>query len=282
MLTENEICGTSSGTSLSCYILTLNSEERLREVLASIDGLVDDLVVLDSGSSDQTETIARESGARFLYRKFDNFTLQKNYAAEQCMYDWVLDLDSDEVVSEALYRRIAQLKANNFNGGETDAFGIRREWYVLGKKVHCFYPSRCPDHVIRLFRKDRVSYSSDYRVNSCVHITASGFIKAEALDESIYHYTCGSIDHLYSKVNLYSTLAAQDLLWRGVTPSLFKVIVFPWLIWLQWYALYGGWKDGMVGLILGRYARDNVYQKFLKARYDKPLLFPSPSDKGTA
>ncbi len=255
---------------LSCFILTLNSERRLPEVLASIDGLIDDQVIIDSGSTDRTEVIVRKFGARFFYRKFDDFVEQKNYGARQCRYDWVLNLDSDEVVSKALFRRIADLKRKNFTGAtpEVDAFGIYREWFMLGKRVHCFYPSRCPDSVIRIYRRDRALFSSERRIHEWI----VGFTRAEIIHEPIYHYTCDSIEQLYRKMNLYSKLGAADLLLKDARPSYFRLIAYPWLIWCLWYIVRGGWKDGMIGVIHGRFVRDYVYLKYLMARYDSTTL----------
>lgn len=268
---------------LSCYVLTYNSERRLREVLASVSGVVDDLVVLDSGSTDATEAIAREFGARFLYRKFDNFVYQKNHAAQLCRHDWVFELDSDEVVSAALAERIAELKANAFDSAAgIEAFGIRREWFLLGKRVHCVYPSRSPDAPVRIFRKDRVHQATDFSANSRVHHHAVGFSRSRRIDEPLYHYTCDTVEQLYGKLNQYSTLTAADVLSKGGTSSSFKIIVYPWLIWCLYYFAYGGWLDGIVGVIHGRYVRDSVYQKYLKAKYDADLLRARPDFAATS
>ena len=251
---------------LSCYVLTCNSQHRLCEVLSSVQGIVDDLLVVDSGSMDQTRDIAERHGARFLYRSFDDFKRQRAFALAQCTHSWVLELDSDEVVSDALRRRLTLLAANNFcEGGKSpDAFGIKRKWFLLGREIHCFYPSVCPDRPVKLFKKDRITYET----GRGIHEGKSGFELAKYIDEPILHYTCDTIEQMYGKINLYTTLAAKEMHQGGEKASLVKLVVYPWILWFWWYIVKGGCKDGLLGLVHGRYVRDTVYQKYLKLRLD--------------
>jgi glycosyltransferase involved in cell wall biosynthesis len=252
-------------TGLSCYILTRDSERRLAQVLASVAGLADELLILDSGSRDGTREIAMRYGARFEFRAFDNFRDQRNFAISLCRNNWVLELDSDEVASRSLFERIAEVKAGGFaHGGHPDAYGIRREWFLLGRPIHCFYPSRCPDQPIRLYRKDRVGYGR----GKIVHETPVGFRTTARLNEPILHYTCDTIEQLYGKVGQYTTLLARDMWQNGVRSSWIKIHVVPWLLWLKFYLLRGGWRDKGLGSIHGRYVRDIVWQKYVKLKYD--------------
>jgi len=259
----------SEGRLLSCYVLTRNSERRLREVLSSVQAVADDIVVVDSGSTDGTLDIVREFGVRLAVREFDNFREQREYALSLCRHDWVLELDSDEVVSTELFGRLAALKLNGFalDGRTPDAFGIWREWYLLGKRVHCFYPSRCPDRPVRLFRRSVFGYRSA----SGVHEALSGRGWVLPIAEPILHYTCDSIDQMYAKINQYSTLAAIEMHRQGKTASWLSIFAYPWLVWFKFYVLNGGWRDGGLGLVHGRYVRDSVWQKLVKLKYDHRL-----------
>jgi len=249
---------------ISCYILTLNSARLLREVLSSLRGIVDDLLVVDSGSTDGTQDIAAEFGARVIYRAFDDFTTQRTFAVSQCRHDWVLAIDSDEVVSSELHARLHQIKASHEPAKKDapDAYAVRREWFVLGCKVHCFYPSHCPDFPVRLFRRDRATYLAGRQV----HETIRGFTKALRIDEPLLHYSCDSIEEMYGKMGLYTTLAAKDLLAKRGSPGPAEAVLMPWIVSLKWYVLHGGWRDGTVGMILARYVWDTVHQKYRKAR----------------
>src|SRR3982751_6868765 len=106
---------------LSCYVLTLNSERRLAEVLSPLRDIADDLLVVDSGSSDRTLDIARSFGARVAFRAFDNFRDQRLFAERECAHDWILQIDSDEVVSAELAQEIRTLKDADFNASQTPA-----------------------------------------------------------------------------------------------------------------------------------------------------------------
>src|SRR6478752_2489012 len=134
---------------LSCYLLTFNSEKYLPQILAALQPIADDLVLVDSGSTDGTAQIAEKYGARFIYRKFDNFKNQRNFAQDQCQHSWVFNLDSDEVPTAACIEAIAELKAKNFetetNG--PDAYRIERHWYYWAGKCIASTPS-----IARIFR----------------------------------------------------------------------------------------------------------------------------------
>jgi len=251
---------------LSCYILTRNSDRRLEEVLSSIVDAVDELVILDSGSTDQTQSIAETYGARFHFREFDDFRSQRNFALSLCKHDWVLELDSDEVVSPALATRISDLKhrAFHFDKKTPDGFSICREWFLLGKKLNCFYPLKCPDYPVRLYQRNKVNYN----VGRGIHEAPVGYKTVERIHEPILHYTCDTIDQMYAKINQYTTLLAREMYLSGQNVGWVKIFLYPWLIWFRYYVLFGGFKDGELGLIHGRYVRETVWLKMIKLKYD--------------
>ena len=95
----------------------------------------------------------------------------------------------------------------------------------------------------------------------------------DRIDEPLLHYSCDSIEEMYGKLGLYTTLAARDLRAKRGRPSLIEVILMPWIVSFKWYVVVGGWRDGIIGVILARYVADSVYQKYLKARWDN---LPAP------
>lgn len=256
-------------------MLTLNRAAHLPQVLSSLEGIADDLLVVDSGSTDGTQDIAARFGARVIHRAFDDFTTQRTFAVSQCRHNWVLAIDSDEVVSPALSDRLRELKSSPEASmeGSPDAYAIKREWFVLGRRVHSFYPSHCPDFPVRLFRKDRATYL----VGRQVHETIRGFNKALRIDEPLLHYSCNSIQEMYGKVGLYTTLAARDLVAKRGRPGFGEAILMPWIVCLKWYVLNGGWRDGRVGMILARYVWDTVHLKYAKARQGEGETTHSPT-----
>jgi hypothetical protein len=137
-------------TPLSIYVLTFNSEKYLSAILQAVAPLADDLLVVDSGSSDQTVAIATQCGARVLYRPFDDFRQQRDFAQQQCRHDHVFFLDSDEIPSPELVAHLQQLKQSGF---QHDAYAIQRDWIVMGQQVHALYPVGCPDYPVRIIEK---------------------------------------------------------------------------------------------------------------------------------
>ena len=133
-------------TKLSFYVLTFNNEDLIGQVLSPMRQVADDILVLDSGSTDNTIDIAKRNGARILHRNLDDFRSQRQFALDNCMYDWVLSLDSDEVPDEEFPQVIGELKNRGFDDPTgTIAYRIKRKWIVMGKEVHAFFPIRAPD-----------------------------------------------------------------------------------------------------------------------------------------
>ncbi len=254
---------------ISCYILTCDSERYLESVIAPIRDVVDELVIVDSGSTDGTQQIAEQFQSRFLVQELEHFGKQRQFALDSCQHQWVLSLDSDEVPDNAFADSLATLKANDFRIGEQqpDAFRIHRRWLVLGQEIHTFYPVVSPDHPVRLFRKDRMTFPDEGRG---VHESPKGAGQLEyaRINGSVWHYSCDSVEELYQKLNFYTTLAAEDLRRKGKTGRWLDVLTHPPAAWFRWYLLKQGWKDGWVGWLLGHYAYEYTSQKYLKLLYD--------------
>jgi glycosyltransferase involved in cell wall biosynthesis len=245
-------------------------------VLESARSVADELLVIDSGSTDATLNIAERRGARILSRRFDNFRDQRVFAENHCAHRWILQLDSDEVLSEALQEEIRDLKHRDFDRGlspQPEAFSIPRCWYFLGQPVRAVYPIVTPDSVVRLFCRDNMTHRGSRVIHEAVGYQVRHVVP---LRSPLLHYTADTVDDLYAKIGLYTQLAAQDMAMRGVKASWLRVQVYPWLIWIQWHLVKGGWRDGEAGRILSRYARDTVYLKYLKLRHDtRPKSSPS-------
>ncbi len=257
-------------TSLSVYVLTHNSDRHLQQVLAAVQDLADEIVIVDSGSQDDTRAIADRFGAVWLTRTFDHFGAQRNYAQDNCTHNWVLALDSDEVMDGEMAANLSELKAADFcpdgpEGRDIEAFKLRRRWYLFDREVRCILPVISPDYPIRLFRKDKVRY---HEVGNLVHESPEGVTSDERLSVgALHHYSCDSVDHLYGKLNQYSSLAAREMLRKGQTTSWFGVFSHAFGAWVKWYLRKGGWRDGQVGFLVGLYAYQYTFLKHLKRLY---------------
>ncbi len=258
-------------TPISCYLLTYNSERYLRQILEALRPVADEILIVDSGSTDATATIAADYGANFIHRHIDNFRAQRQFALDQCRYTWVLNLDSDEVPTEEFVTSLVALKGKLQDADVADAYRMERRWIMFGQEVHTFYPISSPDFPVRLFRKDKVGFTQS---SNFVHENPAGYDTVEVIKGAVYHYSCDSVHELYRKLNQYTSLAAQDMYRKGKKATRLKLIFSPVAAWIKWYLRKGGWRDGEVGKLLGRYAYDYTYQKYLKLRYDlQPELY---------
>lgn len=240
--------------------MTCNSERHLREVLDALVDVADDIVALDSGSSDSTLNILAEyPTVRVFHRSFDNFRDQRNHAASLCRYDAVFYVDSDEVIDAELAGELRRLKT--FDSLGQVAYCFCRRWFALGSPVHALYPVVSPDFVVRLFDRRQVSFCDRQ-----VHETISGYTECRTLDGSLLHMTFHDRAELDAKLQLYTSLAASDLLslHRHISP--FRLLFDPIAAWVKWYFLKRGFLDGRVGLTLAAYAYRYTREKYLKAR----------------
>ena len=238
---------------LSACLITLNEERRLARALASLAPVADEIIVVDSGSTDSTKEIARHAGASFFLRKWTNYAEQKNFAAAQAGSGWVLSLDADEELSTPLQTSLLEWKqrAPQFQVYEFS----RRAWY-LGAWIR--HSGWYPDFQRRLYRRDAAQFSGI--VHEALRFTgAPGRLAGDVL-----HYTIDTFAEHEEKVARYTTLAAQQMHaagrknWRGA-----QWFGTTWS-WAQNYFLRGGFLDGYRGALIAQMAARSVRLKYGK------------------
>ncbi len=245
---------------LSIYILTKNSERYLLDILLKVVQIADEIIVLDSGSTDGTENITRQfPQCTFYNRLFDNFKNQRNFAISLCANDYIMFVDSDELPDQKLIDSIFTLKLYGF---EHDAYEMNREWIVLGKRVRCIYPVKTPDSPIRLLNKKYVSFEN----SSLVHEAPSGYRSIGKLSGNLWHHTFHTREELYAKLNFYTDIAAQDIIRQNKRITWLDLKLKPVLVFCKWYIFNKGFMDGIVGLRLAFFGYKNVKAKYQKAR----------------
>ncbi|GAB2545978.1 glycosyltransferase family 2 protein [Spirosoma aerophilum] len=250
---------TTSYTPISAYVLTYNSDRYLDQLLTQLTKMADDIVIIDSGSKDQTEAIARKHGSRFVYRALDDFRAQRNFALQCCKHRMVLSLDSDEIPNDDFIEVINQMKVKGF---DVEAYRIERHWIVMGKKIRALYPTKTPDFPIRLINRDIVSFDEN---SYLVHEAPFGYSSVGHLPGSINHYTFETSTEINRKLEQYTSIAATDAVVKYGKITWIHRFVHPPIVWAKWYLLNGGWRDGKVGWSLGRYAFLYTLFKFQKA-----------------
>jgi glycosyltransferase involved in cell wall biosynthesis len=245
---------------LSVAIVTFNEEQNIARTLTSVSW-ADEIIVVDSHSTDRTVEIARSFGARVIERDWPGFAAQKNFAIERCTGDWILSLDADEELSPALQQ---QMRAALAAGPTVDAFYLKRRNYFLGRWIRHggFYP----DSKLRLFRRGVTSGFTARAVHEVITFNGA----AATLDADIIHHAYPTLSDYIDHMNRYSDLGAQVLLERGRTADslpafIARVWLFPWLGFAWNYFFRLGILDGREGLLLHLYHATYASWKYAKA-----------------
>jgi glycosyltransferase involved in cell wall biosynthesis len=238
---------------ISACLITLNEENNLPRALRSLQGIADETVVADCGSSDRTREIAGKLGARVLARAWSNYADQKNFAAEAAVNDWILSLDADEELSPELQAALLDWKKSD---PEFEVYEFARLAHYLGAWVR--HSGWHPDRQRRLYRRDAAKFSG------IIHESLRFKGKAGRLRGNILHYTINSFAEHKDKVERYSTLAAQQMLESGRKNwRIGKWLAAPWA-GIRSYILRGGFLDGYRGLLIARMAARTVRLKYCK------------------
>lgn len=244
---------------ISTYILTKNSQKYLDEILEAIYSVSDEILVIDSGSTDNTEEICnRYQKVKFIFNAFETFKAQRLFAERTVENKYIFFVDCDEIPNSELIQAIQYKKKEGF---DCDAYTVQRNWEVLGKKVRAVYPLSSPDFPIRIYNREFVSYipAKD------VHEAPKGYRTKELIPGAIKHITFETEEELRNKLHFYTDIAAKEYVEKDKTVNLFKVIANPVAAWIKFYIMKKGFLDGAVGFKLGKYAFNYNRLKYLKA-----------------
>jgi glycosyltransferase involved in cell wall biosynthesis len=245
---------------ISVAIITLDEERNIRACLESVKW-ADEIVVCDSGSTDRTLGIAGEYGARTFQDAWRGFAGHKNLAVERTSHPWVLVLDADERVPSALRQEIEAILADP---AAADGYLIPRKSYFLGQWIRgCGW---YPDETIRLFRKGRGRFA-DRAVHEAVAVSG----RLGRLGSPIEHYTYDSISAYLTRMDRYSTLAAEELARAGRPVRRWDLVGHPAWTFLRMFLLQGGWREGWRGLVLC-----GLYASYAFSKYAKLWEFTQP------
>ena len=228
---------------ISAVIITHNEEDNIAKCLSSLAGL-DEIVVVDSGSDDQTIEIAKSHGAKVINQEWLGFGPQKKFAVSQAQNEWVLSIDADEYLTD-------NLKSSLLNAGLADskiAYSINRRSFFLGKEVK--YSGWNPDWVSRLFNRDEANFTNDL-----VHERVTGFSTLHELDGLMFHNTYVSLEEVKNKTKKYGLLGQKS---RKKEKN--RYLSATWAF-LRTFVLKLGFLDGLTGF---RIALMNAKTTFIK------------------
>lgn len=223
---------------LSVIVITKNEERRIRRCLESVRW-ADEIVVVDSGSTDETLKICREFTDRILVRSFDTFSSQKNAALDRATGDWVLSLDADEVVSPSLTDELCAMLGRDGDG--CNAFVLRRENYFCGRPIRYVWGR---DALVRVVRRGCGRFRGE------VHEKLGVSGRIGELTQALLHYNSENLHEYVAKNNLYTSLEAQLRYHRGEQSHSVRLFLSPLRVFLFRYIRLQGFRDGKTGFIL--------------------------------
>jgi len=234
---------------ISAVLIVKNEEKKLEACLESLTW-VDEIIVVDSRSTDRTLEIAKRYTHKIYERSFDNFAAQKNYGIDQASGDWILSVDADEKVSLKL--RLSIEKALR-DGTGYDGFMVSRRNIIFGKSLR--FAGQRSEKILRFFRKEKGRF--DRPIHEKVLVRGSvGKLEGELIHESIQ-----TLDAYFQKLNLYTDFEARLMLEQGVKASLLDYYFKPVLRFLYFYIFRLGFLDGYAGFL---YHGLSSYYAFLK------------------
>lgn len=239
---------------LSVVIVACDEAEFIADALDSV-AWADDIVVVDSGSTDGTPDLCRARGARVLHRAWDGFIGQKNYALQQARHDWVLNLDADERVSEALRQSIVE--ALRPDTPAYRGYRVARCSWFLGRFIR--HGGWYPDYRVRLWDR-RFGAFGGYEPHADVKLNAA----AATLTGDLIHYPYRDIADHWARINRYTTIMAQALYAKGRRGHYHDLFFHPAWTLVRKLIVQRGFLDGYAGVVVAGLAAGSVFAKYAK------------------
>lgn len=244
---------------LSLAVITYNEEENIVRLLDSLINIVEEIIIVDSFSTDNTKEICIQKypQVKFFEKKFNGYGEQKNYALSLCSNEWILFLDADEVPDENLKESIQKIIFS-----ENSKFNVYNVKFKNHLGIHLIkFGGWGNVYRERLFKKSCAKYSDDK-----VHEFLITNEKSGILDGNIDHYTYKSIHHHVSKINKYSDMMAEKMFDKGKRINRFKIIVSPIFEFIKIFIFKRGFLDGFPGFYIAKTMSYYTFLKYIKLR----------------
>lgn len=248
---------------LSVVIITFNEEKNIRRCLDSVKAIADDIVVVDSFSTDNTRVICEEREVRFIEHAFDGHIEQKNWAITQAKYPYVLSLDADEALTPQLTQAIQKIKSN----WEHDGYVFNRLTNFCGAWIkHCGW---YPDKKLRLWNTAKGKWGG---MNPHDKVIMQQGSTTKHINQDILHYSFYTVEQHLKQIDYFTDISSKAAFEKGITSNEFKIFYKSWFKFFRDYVLKLGFLDGYYGYIVCKnsaYAKKLKYTK-LKDLYKKP------------
>ena len=241
---------------ISVVVIAKNEARNIRRCLDSVRW-ADELIVLDSGSTDNTLAIAKEFTTQVYSTDWQGYGVQKQRALAHASGDWVLSIDADESIDASLHREmVAAMLTNN-----KDAYRIPIQMYFYGKPLRF---SSSPDRHIRLFKREGANFSSDI-VHEKIQLPAAA--RVGQLKHTIQHHSFQDIRHALYKINRYSSYSAKIRINEGRSPCFSKTMASTLWMFLRCYFLQCGFLDGKAGFLFAVFSAEGSFYRGMKQIY---------------
>jgi glycosyltransferase involved in cell wall biosynthesis len=246
---------------ISATIVAFNEERNIGRAIRSLSGCADEIVIVDSGSSDNTRELAVSLGARVVEEPWRGYAAQKNFAASCAANDWILSIDADEELTPALAAEITALKDQP---QAFDAWTMPRLAHYLGRWIR--HSGWYPDRKVRLYHRERARWQGEY-VHESVQVSgATGHLKSDLL-----HFTCDSLTQHLRTLDRYTSLAAQELVESGKPVPFRRLVADPPWTFVRSYVVQRGFLDGAQGFIIAGMASFYTFMKYAKALFHQNM-----------
>ncbi len=243
---------------ISVFLITKNESDRIFPVLQSIKDFADEILVIDSGSEDDTKKIAESCGAKVIFNKWQGFGQQKIFGENACKNDWILNIDADEELSQQLAQEILKLKKsnniNNFCGYRVKI--VNKFRFEKKPKKWAYYYNQ-----LRLYNKNHGGFRNS-SVHDSVVMNDDSASKIGQLKNIIHHQSFRSYQHWIEKINYYSEMQAKDSIDKNKKISHLKILLIPSFAFIKAYFVRRYFIYGFKGLI---YSYLFAFSRFAKA-----------------
>lgn len=240
-------------TPISVFIIAFNEDKIIEKCLQKLTW-ADEIIVVDSGSTDNTVEICKKYGARVVYKKFENFGLQKQFALNQTKNDWVLSLDADEILSDELINEIQKLDLCHVNG-----YLVPRTHVFLNKVFNFGSENKKP--ILRLFNKNYGKFT-DSKVHEVIEVEG----KIDLLKNEMLHYTVFDISTAIQKQVKYALLSGEILHEKNKKPSLLKTVFKFKFDFLRFYFFQRNFLNGYEGFVWSMFSAFGGFLKYAKLK----------------
>ncbi len=239
---------------LSAAIIVYNEEKNIERCLRSLEGIADEIIILDSNSTDNTVAIAKTFGAIIHQQEFLGYAEQKNLANSFCSHQHIISLDADEVLSEELRKEILAIK-NNFSA---DAYELNRLTNYAGKWVH--HCGWYPDRKVRIYKKEKAKWAGP-RLHEILEVNSNNIVR---LKNDLLHYSFHSEEDHLKQIEKFTDISSKELFDKGKRANVYYLYLKPVIRFITDYILKLGILDGATGFTVCKNSAYAAYLKYAK------------------